>query len=132
VASSIPINLVKRVMRQLMEKGAVARGYLGMQLAESFEPADAVKLGLERAQGALVETVYQDTPAATAGLRPNDVVLQVDTVAIRNENHLINLISSLPVGQKVQLHVWRDRKTVKLEAVVGDWSRAQGRFRTNP
>src|SRR5262249_6321894 len=69
VAFSIPINLVKRVMRQLLDKGSVSRGYLGMQLAQEFEPAQALKLGLDRAQGALVETVYADTPAAAAGLR---------------------------------------------------------------
>src|SRR5205085_637956 len=53
VAFSIPINLVKRVSRQLLEKGSVSRGYLGMQLAASFEPADALKLGLDRARGAV-------------------------------------------------------------------------------
>src|SRR5262249_494405 len=90
VAFSIPINLVKRVVEQLLEKGNVSRGYLGMQLAQSFEPADAVRLGLDRVQGALVEAVYSGTPAASAGLRANDVVLQVDHVAVRNENHLIN------------------------------------------
>src|SRR5262249_18885138 len=57
VAFSIPINLVKRVVRQLLERGTVARGYLGLQMAASFEPADALKLGLDRAQGALVEAV---------------------------------------------------------------------------
>jgi S1-C subfamily serine protease len=129
VAFSIPVNLVKRVTRQLLEKGSVSRGYLGMQLAQSFEPADALKLGLDRVQGALVETVYPDTPAAGAGLRANDVVLQVDGVPIRNENHLINLITALPVGQTVKLQVWRDRRTMPLEAVVGDWSKNQGRFR---
>src|SRR5262249_36276885 len=95
VAFSIPINLVKRVTKQLLEKGSVSRGYLGMQLAASFEAADAQKLGLDRVQGALVETVYRDTPAATAGLRVNDVILQVDEVTIRHENHFINLISGL-------------------------------------
>ena len=59
----------------------------------------ALKLGLDRVQGALVETVYSETPAATAGMRANDVVLQVDGQAIRNENHLINYISDLPTGQ---------------------------------
>jgi S1-C subfamily serine protease len=129
VAFSIPVNLVKRVTKQLIEKGSVSRGYLGMQLAAAFEPADALKLGLDRAQGALVEAVYADTPAAAAGLKANDVVLQVDGVAIRNENHLINLISGVPAGQKVRLQVWRDRKATALEAVVGDWSREKGRFR---
>jgi len=129
VAFSIPINLVKRVMKQLLEKGSVARGYLGMQLAETFEAADALRLGLDRAQGALVETVYPDTPAATAGLKASDVVLQVDATTIRNENQLINLITATPAGQKVRLQVWRDRRTVSLDAVIGDWSKGQGRFR---
>jgi S1-C subfamily serine protease len=129
VAFSIPVNLVKRVMRQLVEKGSVSRGYLGVQLASSFEPADALKLGLQRAQGAKVETIYPDTPAAAAGLRANDILLEVDGQPIRNENHLINYISDLPAGQKVKLQIWRDRKTLVVEAAVGDWSKANARFR---
>jgi serine protease Do len=132
VAFSIPINLVKRVIKQLLETGAVSRGYLGMQLAAAFEPADAIKLGLDRVQGAWVERVYAGTPAAEAGIRGNDVVLQVDNTAIRNENHLINHISTLPARQRVRLQVWRDRQLLTLEAVVGDWSREQGRFRSAP
>src|SRR5262245_4143609 len=80
VAFSIPVNLVKRVMGQLLEKGAVARGYLGLKLAEAFEPADALKLGLDRVQGAWVEEVYAQSPAAAAGLRAHDVVLQINDV----------------------------------------------------
>ena len=128
VAFSIPINLVKQVIRQLLEKGNVTRGYLGMQLATSFEPADALQLGLDRVQGARVEIVYAGTPAGAAGLRGNDVVLRVDSVMIRNENHLINLISDMPPGKKIRLEIWRDRRTQILEAVVGDWARAQSRF----
>jgi S1-C subfamily serine protease len=130
VAFSIPINLVQKVARQLLDKGVVTRGYLGVQVAASFEAADAVRLGLTRAQGALVEAVYQGTPAATAGLRTKDVILEVDGVAVRNENHFINQISALPAGQRVRLLVWRDRRTVSLEATVGDWTAAQTRFRS--
>jgi S1-C subfamily serine protease len=132
VAFSIPINLVKLVLRQLLERGVVARGYLGMQLAQSFEPADAWRLGLDRVQGALVEVVYPETPAAVAGLRPGDVILQLDSTTVRNENQLINAVSVLPAGKKIQLQVWRDRKLQSLEAVVGDWSRAQERFHAKP
>jgi len=132
VAFSIPINLVKRVVAQLLEKGVVNRGYLGMQLAPAFEPADALKLGLDRVQGAWVERVYPATPAADAGLRANDVVLQVDNTLIRNENHLINLISTLSPRQRVRLQIWRERRPLTVEAVVGDWSREQSRFRTAP
>jgi S1-C subfamily serine protease len=132
VAFSIPINLVKGVVRQLLEKGIVSRGYLGMQLAESFDPAMALRLGLERAQGALVEAVYPDTPAAAVGVRVNDVVVEVDGIVVRNENHMINLITRMSPGQKIRLRVWRDRKTLSMEAVVGDWSKEQGRFRAGP
>ena len=129
VAFSIPINLVKRVARQLLHKGAVSRGYLGVQLSASFEPNDALKLGLPKAQGALVDVVYPDTPAAAAGLRPKDVLLQVDAQPIRTENQLINYISELPVGQKVRLHVWRAGQNLQLDATVADWSRGQARLR---
>ena len=132
VAFSIPINLVKRVTKQLLEQGSVPRGFLGMQVAQSFEPADALKLGMDRLHGALIERVYPETPAATAGLRANDVIVQVENVAIRDENHLINLISTLPPGQRVRLQVWRNRSVTSLDAVVGDWSKAQSRFRAQP
>jgi serine protease Do len=56
----------------------------------------------------------------------------VDGFAIRNENHLINMISGIPAGQKVKLQVWRERKAVLVEAVVGDWSKNQGRFKAAP
>lgn len=131
VAFSIPSNLVKRVMNQLLQQGAVSRGYLGMQLALTFDPNEALKLGLDRVKGALVEKVYPGTPADTAGLRQSDVILQVENIAIRNENHLINLISNLHAGQRIRMQVWRDRSTTSLEATVGDWSKAQARFRTD-
>jgi serine protease Do len=132
VAFSIPANLVRRVVRQMLTQGTVARGYLGMQLALTFEAGDALKLGLERLRGALVEKIHANTPAAAAGLQPQDVILQVDQITIKNENHLINLISTLPPGQRVRLQVWRERNTLALDATVGDWTKAQSRFRAEP
>ncbi len=132
VAFSIPINLVKRVAGQLLQKGSVSRGYLGLQLAGSFDPNEALRLGLDRAQGALVETVYPDTPAASAGLRGSDVVLRVDGIVIRHENHFINMVSAMEPGRKITLEVWRDRKTITLTATVGDWSRGQSQLRSDP
>lgn len=129
VAFSIPINLVKRVARQLLERGSVARGYLGLQLSPSFEPTDALRLGLDRVHGALVETVFPQTPAGTAGLKANDVILQVDGASIRNETHLINVISGLQAGHHVKLQVWRDRHLQTIDAEVGDWTQGKGRFK---
>jgi serine protease Do len=132
VAFSIPVNLVKRVTRELLEKGGVVRGYLGVQLAAGFDPTDALRLGLDRVRGALVEGVFPKTPAAAAGLRPNDVILQAGDQEVRNETHFINLISALPPGRRVKLRVWRERKSVTIEAVVGDWARGQTHLRAEP
>ncbi len=129
IAFSIPINLAKKIAAQLLEKGRVTRGYLGVQLAPGFESADAVRLGLSSARGALVEGIHPQTPAETAGLLKNDVILELDGSPIRNENHFINRISTLPPGKKIQLRVWRDRKAVVIDAVVGDWSKAEARFK---
>ncbi len=129
VAFSIPSNLVKRIVKQLIEKGSVSRGYLGVHLSQGMEAADALKLGLDKVQGALVESVYPESPAANAGLHASDVILQVDGIVIRNENHLINLISGLPVGQKVRLQIWRERKVMRTEIVVGDWAKASARLK---
>jgi S1-C subfamily serine protease len=128
ISFSIPSNLIKRIVKQLLERGSVAHGYLGLQLNPTFDPAEAVSLGLDRARGAKIDKVVPNSPGDRAGLRPNDVVLQVDSVAIRNDNHMINLISMLPVGQKVKLLVWRDRKAVTLDAEVGDWQAAKARL----
>jgi len=122
VSFSIPINLVKRVAKQLQERGTVTHGVLGLTLDPNFDPTQATSLGLDRARGARVTMVWPNSPAARAGLKTNDIVLQVDTVTIRNDNHLINLISMLPPGQKVALTVWRERKTYSVETVVGDWA----------
>lgn len=131
VAFAIPINMVKRVSQQLQERGVVSRGYLGLALANTFEPAEAVRLGLDRARGAKVETVYPGTPAELAGMKVNDVILSIDGMGVRNDNHLINTISMLPIGRRVKLNVWRDRQAVSLDAVVGDWTQAQSKFRTS-
>ncbi len=129
VAFSIPINLARTVARELLEKGVVSRGFLGLHLAQSFDPSDALKLGLDNANGALVETVYPETPASAAGLKAGDVILQLDEKAIRNENQLINMISGLPIGQKIRLQVWRSQKVETLYATIADWQTERERLK---
>jgi S1-C subfamily serine protease len=129
IAFSIPINLVKKTALELLEKGRVTRGYLGVQLAATFESAEALRLGLTRARGALVDGTHPETPAADAGLRRSDVILELDKQPVKSENDFINRVSYLPPGRKVQLKVWRDKKAILLDAVVGDWSKAESRFK---
>jgi S1-C subfamily serine protease len=73
--------------------------------------------------------VYPGGPASVGGIQAGDVVLKLDSIDIRDENHLINLIGALPAGQRVRLTVWRGRQTRVAEVVVRDWQEAVGRGR---
>jgi serine protease Do len=124
VSFSVPVNLVKRVAMQLLSSGTVSRGYLGIQLAPTLQPAAALKLGLDRVWGALVESVHPGGPAALAGIRAGDVITRLDTTEIRDENHLINLISRTPAGQRIRLTVWRNRQWHVVDVTVAAWNQA--------
>jgi serine protease Do len=122
VAFAIPSNLVKSIGAQLLEHGRVVRGYLGVQLAAGLDLNEALKLGLTKTQGALVDAVQPDSPAAKAGLRRGDVILEMDSTLVVNDNQFINRVSGLTPGQRVRLRVWRDRTATTIDAVIGDWS----------
>lgn len=130
VAFAIPMNLALGIAEQLVTTGRVQRAYLGVQLAAALEPDIALRLGLDRARGALVEAAYPNTPAAEAGLRANDVILEMDGQPIQNENQLINFIAQCDIGQTVRLRIWRERAIQLVEVTVGDWSVARARLQS--
>jgi serine protease Do len=122
ISFSIPVNLVKRVSRELLEKGSVSRGYLGLQLAPTLEPMTAIRLGLTSVRGAFVEGVHPEGPAGVGGIQQGDVILKLDTTDVRDENHLINMISALPVNQRIRMNVWRAKTLKAVDITVGDWT----------
>jgi serine protease Do len=123
VGFSIPINLARWIMDELIARGHVTRGGLGVDLQPNFRQEDAVKLGLDRPRGAWVDKVHPDTPAARGGLRDGDVILRFGDVEIHDLNHLINQVSMTPVGESADLVVWRDRRELPLRITVGDRDR---------
>lgn len=122
IAFSIPINLFRRIALELLDRGQVVRGYVGLQLSGSFDANDALKLGLERGWGALVEAVHPGAPAASAGLKVGDVILEMDNLPVRNENQFITTIAATPPGRSVSLVIWRERKKLALTMKVADWA----------
>jgi serine protease Do len=129
VGFSIPINLARWIMGQLLANGRVNRGALGVKLHPDFESQIAVSLGLDRPKGAWIESVELQSPAAQGGVRVGDVVLRFNGVDVVDLNHLINLVSMAPIGQPADVVIWRDRHEMALKVTVADKDRivAQGR-----
>jgi S1-C subfamily serine protease len=126
VGFAIPSNIVRRVVRELTTYGRVRRAFLGVEFPRSFSHEKAQALGLPAARGALVSGVPANTPAQAAGMRPGDVVLEFAGRSVEDENHLINLVSSMEAGRTVRLTVWRDGRKTPIDVTLGDWSEYQG------
>lgn len=118
VGFAIPINLAKRIMTQLIEKGEVERGWLGVLLQPiDYDLAEKLKLGEPR--GALITQAHAGMPAHKAGIRRGDVITEFDKVTIRDTNHLMHVVAATGVGETVEVKVIRGGKEkalkVKLE-----------------
>ncbi len=101
-----PINTARRLLPQLKE-GKVTRGFLGMQISDV---TDQVKesFNLPSSQGALVQVVTPGKPADQAGVKPGDVVVEVDGHPMRNNRDVIDYVSYLPIGSNVKLTIYRN------------------------
>jgi serine protease Do len=128
VGFSIPSNLARWIMNQLVSKGKVSRGALGIDLHPEFKADDAVTLGLERPRGAWIDVVHPGSPAAVAGLKADDVILRFQGLEIRDLNDLINRVSMAPIGLPVEVVVWRTRQLVTLQVTVADRDRTIARM----
>jgi serine protease Do len=120
IGFTIPINMVKIIADQLIERGSVIRAYLGVKLDGKFDAAAATKLGLTRPWGAHVSGITENSPAAAAKLQPDDVILEFNGVPIENDSHLMNLVSLTEVGKDIPVTVFRGRQSLKMTVKVGD------------
>ncbi|WP_211254822.1 DegQ family serine endoprotease [Nevskia soli] len=119
IGFSIPVNLAKSVMSQLIATGKFERGRIGI-VGQNLTPELVKALGLkENTHGALVAKVAPGTPADKAGLKDGDVVIQANGKTIKDMPELRNLIGLLKIGEKVDLTVLRDGATKQITVVVG-------------
>src|SRR5262249_2376158 len=123
VGFSIPINLARWIMDELIAHDRVNRGALGVVLQTEFRQEDALALGMDRPRGAWIRGVNPSSPASKAGLRDGDVVLRFAGVDIVDLNHLINRVSMAPIGQAVEVIVGADRRELTLHVTVADRER---------
>jgi Do/DeqQ family serine protease len=116
IGFAIPANMVKRVTSQLIDRGKVTRGWIGVSL-QPLTTELAQALGLDNTRGAIVARVYPGSPAEAAGLQPNDVIVKFSGTAVEDYHHLQRLSSDAEPGTTVPLDIVRkrDRKTVTLK-----------------
>ena len=122
VGFSIPINLARWAMTQLVHDGRVSRGGIGVHLAD-LDPRLAARLGLDRPRGARIESVQDASPAAEAGIRRGDVILAYNGIDVHDFNHFINLVSMTRIGEVAELQVWRAGQPLLLRIQIADRSR---------
>ena len=103
---AIPINLVKDFLPQLLSKGRITRGWLGIS-TQVVSPQIARLLGLEKAGGALVVGVSANGPAAEAGVEPGDIIVGYDGKAVVDAEALPGLVANTAVGRNVALYISR-------------------------
>jgi serine protease Do len=123
IGFAIPSNMAKNIMAQIIDKGAVTRGFLGVSLqAVDKDIADAFHL--DKVEGVLVSEVVKGSPADKAGVKQGDIITEYNGAAIKSLGSFRNDVSLTSPGSTVSLKVNRNGKTIKLSVPLGTASDA--------
>jgi serine protease Do len=125
IGFAIPVNLVKGLLPQLLAKGKVEWGWLGVRIDEITED-NAGHYGLDAPRGVGIDGVLPGQPAAQAGLRAKDVILDVEGRPIASPRELQRVIATTPVGAAVRVGLWREGQRQELTVTVGRYPEEDG------
>ena len=118
IGFAIPSNPASKVIEQLIKYGETKRGWLGVRIQlVTKENAEVEKL--KKAEGALVASVSEKSPADKAGIKAGDIILEFDGKKIDTMRTLPKLVAQTAVGKKVMLKVWRNQKLISKKVVLG-------------
>lgn len=102
IGFAIPTSLVKQVLAELIQHGRVIRGWLGIETHEmTAELAESA--GAHNLEGVLIASIYRDSPAYNAGIRPGDVLLSIDGKSVHSARETLNLIARHQPGTELKL-----------------------------
>src|SRR5499425_1093963 len=119
IGFAIPINMVRDIMTQHIDKGRVGRGWLGISIQDLTDDL-AAGFGAPGKGGVLVADVMKDSPAEAGGMRSGDIIVELGGVPVKEVTDLQKRVASIPPGQPAVLTVLRDRKPSKLSVKVGE------------
>jgi len=119
IGFAVPAETVKTVIAQLMEKGSVTRGWLGVQF-QPLTPAIADVLGLKEARGVLVAEPLLDSPARKAGIAAGDVITSINGEAVKDNGDLSKKMIGLAPGISIDLRVVHDGEEKAVSVTLGE------------
>ena len=119
IGFAVPSDMAKVVVAQLREYGRTRRGWLGVKIQPVTDEISE-SLGLDEAKGALIASVFDDSPALAAGIEAGDVILKFDGKEVPHVRQLPRIVADTEIGKAIEVEVWRNNKIVKLEVKVGE------------
>ena len=124
IGFAIPVSTAKHVMESIVKNGRVVRGWIGVEPNE-LTPELAQTFGIQTAQGVIVTGVLNTGPAAAAGMRPGDVITQVDGQPVRTVSELLTRIAGLTPGQATPFALQRQGQAVEVSVTPAQRPRPQ-------
>jgi len=126
IGFAIPVSTAKMVLDQIVKSGAVTRGWIGVEVQEITPPmAESFKLSSTR--GALIAGVLRGGPADKAGVKPGDVLVEVQGKPVADPAGMLNLIAALAPGQSAKVRLKRQGQDVDATVTVGRRPKPQAR-----
>jgi serine protease Do len=119
IGFAVPINMARQVMDQILKRGKVVRGYLGVVI-QPVTPKIAKSFNLAKPEGVLLSDVSPNGPAAKAGLVKGDIVLQVNGQPVNDPSELQLKIAMTPPGSSVKLKILRNGKENMINVTLGE------------
>ena len=118
IGFAIPSNPASNVISQLIEFGETKRGWLGVRIQEVTKEIADVE-NLKKPKGALVASVLENSPAAKAGIKAGDIILEFDGKSVDTMRTLPKLVAQTKVGKRVILKIWRNQKLISKRVLLG-------------
>lgn len=115
IGFAIPINAVKKIVDEFVQKGTVTRPFLGIRYR--FLSKDLAVLN-ELPQGAYIQEVVENSSASKAGLQPGDIITKIDGQSIDSETKISAIIATKKTGDRVEMVIWNDGKERQITAVL--------------
>lgn len=117
IGFAIPINAVKQIVDEFLQKGFISRPFLGIRYR--FVSKDVAILN-EVPQGAYIQEVVEGGPAEKAGVSEGDIIIKMNGQSINEENKVADIITKSNIGANLELTIWRDGKEVNLQATISE------------